>query len=485
MRKHLVFLPLAAGLAVRAAEYTWTGAFSSAMGDPANYADENGAQPPGAPGVSDTIVFSNAVDSVAHPPVNDAGANRFGVIHVKTNGYVLAGADLYYKNINLDPGVTLTNTAPLSWTDSEQSRVALGERAVFVQNGAFGPGPGEFMMQAANGAEFVFNTSVKGMKVRDSNSSDYTATFATAANLYMEMQGTPRIRTTGGGLDFGDGKIKFTGSTIYFGGGGSGNITKSGEFEFDWNRDINVFVEDVVFWGGFFRGETDGNHVLYKRGNGACVMGGNSILSSRGGSNDNGMMVRVSDGTLCVNGGFTTFSRKQNNLEGLRVDAGARLEGVGVFDTRTPDGNGLTNKTANIYGVIAPGCSHGAPQNIAGTFTFIGADFTFRSGSRLEIKAGREAQGRLVLDAAPVTIEGGAALEVIPLDDGAPRGPFVILENTAGLPVNGFFDGLPEGAKAVASANGAARHYRITYFGGNGHDIALIPLPGSTLLLIQ
>ena len=478
----LMFL-LAIAPAVRAADFTWTGAVSGDMNFAGNYDDESGGVAALVPIADDRILFTNAPGIVANMPTNTSSSARFGELVFGAGGYVLAGtADLFYKRITVMSGVTLTNRASLSWTDSEASRVVVQADAKFIHEGYFGPGPGDFMLECKSNAEFVFARGAKNMKTRDSG-NHYTLTFPISHNFYMELQGTPHLRGNGAPVNLGGSKLKFTSNDIYFGGAGSGDITKRCEIEFDWGNNRNVYVEDIILITDFFRSETEGNHTMAKRGNGVCVLNANSTLSSRGGSNDNGLRLLAANGTLCVNANFTTFSRKQNNMEGLRVDAGARLEGIGTITTLAATEGYL--KHANIYGTIAAGCSHMEADKRIGELTFIGTNFTFRAGSRLEIKAGREGSDALVVAAGPITIEAGAALGVIPLGAATMDAPFVILDNQGDAPVAGEFDGLPEGGKVVAAGDGFVKHFRISYAGGDGNDIALEPIPDSTLLIVR
>ena len=478
---------LFAGMA-NAANYYWTGAVSGDMSDPDNYNDENDLPASVLPGESDTIFFSIGADVVANMPTNDLASSRFGNLRFTVDGYTLAStADLYYKRIVVEPDLTLTNRSALSWNASDGSRVEVQARAKFIHEGTFGNSPGDFFLQMGTDAEFVYAGSNKATKFRDTT-NNHIITLQGGRNhgMFMEITGgTPRLRTTGGPVTYsGPSQISWQTGNMRIGGVGSGDIELISNFEPNWGGGKNIFVEEIVFKVQRFLTDhtrSSGTENFTKWGNGTLVFTGNGGFEQSGNSDKNGLLFVLENGTTCFNARFRNFSRSQANIEGLRVASAARVEGTGTYDTR----EGGNNKSAEIRGTIAPGCSHMDEAREVGALTYIGTNFIFRAGSRLEIKAAHDKQAKLVLDASPVTIENNVALEVIPLSNLTAPAPFTILENVGGAPIVGTFANLPEGALLVAEANDITKKYRITYFGGAGNDVDLIPVPDSTVLIIR
>ena len=490
--KHLVtVIPfiglLATAPASLAADYVWTGTASGSMNDTANYVDEFGGIPASLPTVGDLILFTNAVNLVANMPVNTLSSARFGNLRFDTDGYTLAStADLFYKRIVVAPGVTVTNVATLAWDVNEGSRVEVQSAGKFIHNGNFGSRQGDFFMQFGANAEFIFMRGGANSKVKDSWNS-YTVTLDTSVNNYLELAGTCRLRTTGGDYTLGNSKTRWQqGNNIYFGGAGSGNITKTGEFEIEWGGPRNFYVEDIVLKVDNLNTaheRNSGTESFNKYGNGVLTFTGNSTFSQNADSNKNGLRLRVAEGTMCVNASFVNYSRTQNNIEGLVVESGARLEGVGTFNTvASVEGY---RKTAVIRGTLAPGCTHMDDTKHVGTLTLRTAAFTFENSAHLEIKAGRDAHDTLALDATLININSNATLDILPLDSATATAPFIILDNQGPAPINGTFFGLPEGAKVVATGDTFVKRYTLTYVGGDGNDIVLNPISDNTLFLVR
>ncbi len=318
--------------------------------------------------------------------------------------------------------------------------------------------------------------------------------------MYLGITGgSVRLRTPGnaailGGATLGSGnKIAWQTLNMYVGGEASGDITQNSELEPNWGHGKSLYVENIVYRLASLTTDDQRSTAtgeFSRRGNGVLVLNGNCRFtqgSDTGRRDMSGLNFRLYHGTTCFNSTFLNYSYTQNNIQGLQVESAARMEGVGTFNTRNPNGNGLTNKFANIYGTIAPGCSHMDESKHAGTLTYIGTNFTFKTGSRLEIKAGRNAHDTLALDASPVKIESNVTLALTPLDSTTAREPLVVLDNRGDGPIIGTFLDLPEGVLVFARSEDGSinKKYRISYHGGDGNDVALTPLPDTTLMLLR
>jgi hypothetical protein len=498
-------LTLACALApaVNATDYTWTGAVSSSMNDPANYkVNSSGMAATALPTQGDVTHFSIPVGDVANLPVNNVHQARLGELVFKTSGYVVEGSEIHAYRIRVEPNLTLTYRAPIGWNQSDAHRIYVNEGAKFIFDSTFGTRGGgassDLYAELGTGAEFVYARGGGPTRFDWSSSSGFTISLDSPNRLdmYLLLSGNgniaPRIRTSGGPGALGSSnKVAWECTNLRIGGPGSGDISQTSVLEPNWGSGKSLYVEDIVYrlssiWTDERRSSGSGD--FYKRGNGVFTITHSSGLSQGGQNNDrsmNGLNFRLMDGTTCINSNFWNYSYTQNNLEGLNVAAAARIEGVGRFITRAPNDT-EKNKSAVIYGTIAPGCSHVDESSAFGTLAYVGTNFTFKSGSTLEIKASRAAHDTLAVDAQPIVIEAGAALAVSHFGRLSAVEPFVILDNRGDAAIVGAFDGLPEGALFDAASDaGATKRYRISYVGGDGNDIAMIPVPESMLIIIN
>jgi len=466
---------LFAGIAA-ADTFVWTGAVSGSMNDPDNYTDDAGQAVFALPGETDTIVFSVASGEVANMPDSNSSSARYGFLNFTTDGYVITGTDLYAKRFILEDGITVTNHARLCRSGVNDLHLQLKDNAKFVMFNDFGSWVGgsgtwdgnDLYIESWNNAEVVFAGGGKSTKFRNSW-NNYIITFQGGRNHSMYLQltgGTPRIRTDGEPITYtGPSQISWQTGNMRVGGAGSGNIYQTSLFEPNWGGGKTLHVEEIIYT--LDRIATDhnrnsaGTEDFTKSGNGTLVINGNGGFNQSGANDKNGLLFVLANGTTCFNGDFFNFSRANAVVGGLRVNAGARMEGVGMYDTRF----NANNKSAEIHGTIAPGCSHMEDSKHVGTLTYIGTNFTFKAGSCLEIKAGHDKHAKLVLDASPVTIESNVTLSVIPLTTPTAPAPFTILENTGGGVIAGTFKDMPESALFQAESNGIVKKFRITYLG--------------------
>ena len=488
---------------VHATDYTWTGAVSSSMNDPANYkVNSSGQAATSLPTQGDVTHFSIPVGNLANLPVNTVHQARLGELVFKTSGYVVEGAEIHAYRIRVEPNLTLTYRAPIGWNQSDAHRIYVNEGAKFIFDSTFGTRTGgasaDLYAELGTGAEFVYANGGGPTRFDWSSSSGFTISLDSPNRLDMFLlfpgngNIAPRVRTSGGPGALGaNNKTSWECANLRFGGPGSGDISQTSILEPNWGSGKSLYVEDIVYrlssiWTDERRSSGSGD--FYKRGNGVFVLTHGSGLSQGGQNNDrsmNGLNFRLIDGTTCINSNFWNYSYTQNNLEGLNVATVARIEGVGRFITRAPNDAGK-NKSAAIYGTIAPGCSHVDESARFGTLAYVGTNFTLKSGSTLEIKTSRNAHDTLAVDAQPIVIESGATLAVAHVGMASDLTPIVILDNLGDAPIVGKFDGLSEGARISAeSDSGAGMRYSISYIGGDGNDIVLTPLPDTTLLLIQ
>ncbi len=171
-----------------------------------------------------------------------------------------------------------------------------------------------------------------------------------------------------------------------------------------------------------------------------AVNAGKLILS---GTNEYLGLTSVNNGTLVVN----------SALAGPVSVTGGVLTGTG----RT-----ASSLTIGSSGTFLPG---------VGSFTVAGMlSMTTGSGYQPELSTAEGKAGKVIANGVTA---GGASLTVshVGTPSAVPVGTgFILVENTAGTPVSGTFDGFAEGSLLEV---GAVR-FRITYQGGDGNDIALI-----------
>jgi hypothetical protein len=184
-----------------------------------------------------------------------------------------------------------------------------------------------------------------------------------------------------------------------------------------------------------FAGSIQGNTALLKVGTGTLTLTGvNTYLP----------VTNVGNGTLLVNGSTTA-----NTL----VQSGATFGGTGTTTGSVSVANG---------GKLAPGVNVG--QLTTG-------DVILNGGSIFETTIDGNVAGvsydQLVVNGA-VTLNN-AILSVNGTVPNVGANQIVLLANDSNDPINGTFQGLPEGA--IVPVNG--HNYRLSYVGGDGNDVVL------------
>ena len=216
-----------------------------------------------------------------------------------------------------------------------------------------------------------------------------------------------------------------------------------------------------------------------------------------GGSTGGGTIGRVSQmgGTLNLNdnlmiGRYGTSGSNPNNGIGYYAISG------GIIQCAS------TNTKGNLYiaGTGANGPSEGTFTVIgnAASITlrqlYVGSNGTYTGGKgTLEFQIGTGGVSPIQLTSADSIIldakgaDSTAAL-VLSLIGAPPAGSIMLVENTSTGAVSGLFDSLNGGSAAegaaVALTYGANTYnYTLTYVGGTGNDIMLIPEPATLVLL--
>jgi autotransporter-associated beta strand protein len=181
-------------------------------------------------------------------------------------------------------------------------------------------------------------------------------------------------------------------------------------------------------------------------------------------------------GALLINGGGTLTLSNVNPYSGMTTVSGTTLLVNGVqpasaiqLDAGTLAGIGI----AGPVSVLAnPGTiiSAGAPATVAGILAAgdltLSADATLTANLDLSTVPG---DGHDQLAVTGAVNLGGCVLDVQAAFTPAIGDAFVLIDNDDVDPVVGQFNGLPEGARVVASG----RVYGISYVGGTGNDVVL------------
>lgn len=171
---------------------------------------------------------------------------------------------------------------------------------------------------------------------------------------------------------------------------------------------------------------------------------GAGLLTLDGSSTGTGWQVRA--GTLRV--GDAASAASAGVAAPVIVRAGARLDGAGTI-------GGSVENSGTVSVDIAG----------AGALTIHG-DFSQQPAGSLAINLGEASYQPLTVSGG-ITLAGALALDATKAAGAS--GQITLIHNTGGRPVAGTFAGLPEGA-AVTTKSG---RYRISYVGGDGHDVVL------------
>ncbi len=121
---------------------------------------------------------------------------------------------------------------------------------------------------------------------------------------------------------------------------------------------------------------------------------------------------------------------------------------------------------------------------LGGTGAIITDNLTFNSGATLKVTVTNIEAGEFFK--ATVTSGGTLSLSdaTLQIDDSTvPDNDtgITIIDNQSTASINGTFSNLPEGTKIITPAN----NWRITYNGGDGNDVMLMPLPEGAIIIIR
>ena len=248
-----------------------------------------------------------------------------------------------------------------------------------------------------------------------------------------------------GGLTLGAGATLYTNSgmavTI------NGGITLAGSIG------VTVGSTDVLTVSGAIGdGSPSGGYGLSSSGRGTLILSGTSTYTGA---------TTVNTGVLEVNGSIATSS-------GVSVASGATLDGSGTVPAVTAVGGGTVSAgNAASTGILGTG---GLSLATDSTFNVVLGGTTAGTGyDQLNVT------GTVNLDSDSL---GGSSLNVSFAPGYTPSlgDSFVIVANSGG-PIQGTFDGLPEGATIPIGG----QNLEITYVGGTGNSIVLTDKAAPTI----
>jgi len=190
-------------------------------------------------------------------------------------------------------------------------------------------------------------------------------------------------------------------------------------------------------------------------------------------------------GTIYQTGGLLKLQEGKDNTRLVIGDSG------GSDGHYTISGGTLTYESGD--GHLTLGDRGGT-----GTFTVWGSGSTIQMNS-LRVggrDSGRAATGTLeflidelgvtpiqvndvILDPAGDDSMAGLIVDLIGIGDGDLVPEYLLVDNTGDDPVEGIFDGMPEGTTLTLDTT----PYYLTYVGGTGNDIMLVPEPATVALL--
>lgn len=304
---------------------------------------------------------------------------------------------------------------------------------------------------------------------------NFTGGFTGAGTELRVDNGTANVLDTAAFAQIYLGSLTNTGTLRYVGGGGtSENVTildgTSGGAVFD-QSGTGAWI---LGWGVrndregdktiTLQGDTEGTGEISGSIGSATTVAGLVAVRKQGsgtwilsGENRHEGPTTVSDGVLLING-----STHANSL--VTVDSG------------TLGGNGLISGPVDVRASARLTAGDGTSPGVLE----LGNGLSFDSGAtyvaRVTGADGAQA-GRVILTGGAVTLNGARlVIDDTGLTGRAPSKPLVVIDNKAGVPVNGTFEGLAEGAP-IAGTGGSK--WFVSYTGGQGrHDITISPRRG-------
>jgi autotransporter-associated beta strand protein len=186
----------------------------------------------------------------------------------------------------------------------------------------------------------------------------------------------------------------------------------------------------------------------------------NANLSYRGKTSGTGALIKKGEGTQWL-GSQQAFTGVMTILAGtLGLDG--TTQGAVALQNGTLSGHGTVKALTATGGRVDPGLAFPSWMKTDA--------LTLAAGATLAIEINASTGYDELLVQGPVTL-GNATLELTVSPDLAEIISPRIINNLSSMPVAGTFAGLPEGA--LITSNG--KSYVITYTGGDGNDVVLLP----------
>jgi autotransporter-associated beta strand protein len=176
---------------------------------------------------------------------------------------------------------------------------------------------------------------------------------------------------------------------------------------------------------------------------------------------------KIGSGSLTLSGASTFSGKTEINGGNLYVD-GSLVSGIKVNPSGNLHGHGSVGPISGLGGWTLPGHSLAAPTHGALKSTAMVLDST----SHFNIDLGGSAASGIYdrIKVAGQIDLGNATLHLTQSAMAQTNDQFMIVENTSGLPTDGWFAGYGEGALITL---GSSQVFKITYTGGDGNDVVL------------
>jgi hypothetical protein len=278
-------------------------------------------------------------------------------------------------------------------------------------------------------------------------------TRAAVTNLNVTTGGNNRITLTGGGaLDANGGNVTLTANIA-----GSGGIV-SGTAATDVTANTLTLIAGSLGIGA--SGNPLTTNVVNLVTNSQDVTDGAQFLSEADSVAVGAADLQAGDQTITLNGGTFFVNATGSILSSVVVNGGATLGGTG-----TVDGNVLVNSLGTVSPGNSPGCitTNDLTLTTNSTFTVeINGPIACTDHDQIIVR------GNVVLGGATLNAIGTAAVAV--------GQPITIIDNDGSSDgVGGTFVGLFEGALVTVNGGGGPVVFVITYSGGDGNDVVLLP----------